>query len=242
MNRGFEGPARSGTPSTGPSCNAQVNLSRPITLSRRTPSAAAEGATAAGQGAGGRAPADISAVAWIPRDELGHRQWVDAGRKLGAIGRSSQWWIGDWIRYGTAKWGERYSAAARVTGYDAASLRNMAWVSSQFDLSLRSDKLTWSHHVLLAPLEEEEKREWLDRAAREKLSVSDLRTELRASTSGEAGPATEPDSSAGDRLTVACPNCGHQLELPVEWLRSPPPPGTPPPTPLVSRTAAGGSP
>jgi hypothetical protein len=185
--------------------------------SRRARSAAGEGAVAAGRGARGRAPADVSAVAWTPRDELDHRQWLDAGRKLGAIGRSSQWWIGDWIRYGTAKWGERYSEAAQVTGYDPATLRNMAWVASQFDLSLRSDRLTWSHHVLLAPLErEEEKREWLDRAAREQLSVADLRTELRASSQGKAGATAESSASAGDHSTVVCPNCGHQLELPVK--------------------------
>lgn len=184
--------------------------------SQPAPPAADKSPSTAEKSARSRPPADVSAVAWVPREELDHRQWVDAGRKLGAIGRSSQWWIGDWIRYGTAKWGERYSEAARVTGYDAASLRNMAWVASQFDLSLRSDKLTWSHHVLLAPLEPEEKRAWLERAARDKLSVSELRTELRASVASKTRGPAKANGSAGDRATVVCPKCGHQLELPVE--------------------------
>lgn len=155
----------------------------------------------------------ISKVAWIPQNELGQAEWLAAGRRLGAIGRCSQWWIGDWIRYGTSRWGEKYAEAARVTGYDVASLRNMAWVASQFDLSLRSDKLTWSHHVLLAPLESEEQEYWLDRAHRERLSVADLRLELKASRGGKAGStASQSASDRGEETKpTVCPHCGHEL-------------------------------
>jgi hypothetical protein len=150
----------------------------------------------------------------LPRGELGQAAWLATGRRLGAIGRCSQWWIGDWIRYGTSRWGERYAEAARVTGYDVASLRNMAWVASQFDLSLRSDKLTWSHHVLLAPLEPEQQKHWLDRALEERLSVADLRVELRAAQGAAAKPAvagaTAADAPSEANLTV-CPHCGHEL-------------------------------
>jgi hypothetical protein len=153
----------------------------------------------------------ISKVAWVPQGELEQSEWLATGRRLGAIGRCSQWWIGDWIRYGTAKWGEKYVEAARVTGYDAASLRNMAWVASQFDVSLRSDNLTWSHHVLLAPLEPVERAGWLDRASRERLSVADLRTELRAARGLQrgAGDAEGPSSDASS--AAVCPHCGHEL-------------------------------
>src|SRR4029077_20529080 len=51
----------------------------------------------------------------------------------------------------------------RVPGSAVATLTNMAWVASRFGLSLRNDKLTWSHHVLLAPLEPDAQREWLRR-------------------------------------------------------------------------------
>jgi hypothetical protein len=158
----------------------------------------------------GRPQAAISKVAWIPRGDLGQAEWLASGRRLGAIGRCSQWWIGDWIRYGASRWGERYAEAARVTGYDAASLRNMAWVASQFDPSLRSDKLTWSHHVLLAPLEPEEQRRWLDRALERRLSVADLRVELRAARGIGSKPASrEPAAEAAG----VCPHCGHELPV-----------------------------
>jgi hypothetical protein len=160
----------------------------------------------------------VSKVAWLPQGELARSEWLATGRRLGAIGRCSQWWIGDWIRYGTAKWGEKYAEAARVTGYDVASLRNMAWVASRFDTSLRSDKLTWSHHVLLAPFEPDQQRYWLERATEERFSVTDLRVALRALRDGtEQEPAGEPAAGVAVAQSPAvCPHCGHQLEPAVE--------------------------
>jgi hypothetical protein len=160
-----------------------------------------------------RSSSALSKIAWVPQRDLGHSDWLATGRRLGAIGRCSQWWIGDWVRYGASRWGEKYAEAARVTGYDVASLRNMAWVASRFNLSLRNDKLTWSHHVLLAPLEPDAQKEWLRRASEERLSVADLRLELRALRQGDR------KSSAGTAVTAegraegvaVCPHCGHSL-------------------------------
>jgi hypothetical protein len=162
-----------------------------------------------------RSPSALSKIAWAPQGDLGHSDWLATGRRLGAIGRCSQWWIGDWVRYGTSRWGEKYAEAARVTGYDVASLRNMAWVASRFDLSLRNDKLTWSHHVLLAPLEPDEQAKWLRRASEERLSVADLRLELRALREGDREPSGDATAAARDRGEAAvCPHCGHSLQSP----------------------------
>ena len=61
-------------------------------------------------------------IFWEPQGELDHPAWVEAGRKLGALGRGGQWWVGDWLVYGTFRWGQKYSEAARVTGYESGSL------------------------------------------------------------------------------------------------------------------------
>jgi len=163
------------------------------------------------------ASGEVSTVAWVPPVDLDPQGWAAAGRRFGAISRCSQWWIGDWIRYGARKWGEKYVQAARITGYDVASLRNIAWVASQFDVSLRSDKLSWSHHALLAPLETDEKVYWLERATAERFSVADLRTELRAMRSGKKCEQSRSDElSEDDYDTVTCPKCGHELHLPSD--------------------------
>jgi hypothetical protein len=160
-----------------------------------------------------------SPVAWIPTAEIDYREWASVGRRLGGIGRCSQWWIGDWVRYGSARWGERYAVAARITGYDAHSLRNMVWISSRFEPSRRRDNLTWSHHASLATLEPYEQDRWLDRAAAERLSVSDLRIELRSTREGGGDRSTSAGeielSEPARTVLITCPQCGLEISTHV---------------------------
>jgi hypothetical protein len=125
--------------------------------------------------------------------------------------RCSQWWLGDWVRYGSAKWGEKYQRASRITGYDVKSLRNLAYVAGRFDISRRRDTLTWSHHAEVSALDPSAQDEWLDRAVAEKLSVADLRLELRAARRGEDSSGKTASAS---KATATCPRCEHEFELP----------------------------
>jgi hypothetical protein len=142
-------------------------------------------------------------------------EWAAVGRRLGAMGRCGQWGLGDWIRYGNTKFGERYARAARITGYDVQTLTNMVYVASRFDISRRRENISWSHHETLAALDPIVQDEWLDRAVGEKMSVSDLRLELRRARRG-ARPASinqdePPPSTVVDSLV--CPHCGGQVLL-----------------------------
>src|SRR5689334_21992473 len=179
-----------------------------------------------------KSPPDVSAprgsqptVAWEPRRELARHEWLAVGKRLGGISRCNQWWLGDWVRYGTEKWGEKYTQAAKITGYDPRSLANMASISATFELSRRRDDLTWSHHVAVAALPEAAQEAWLDRAAAEGFSVADLRTELRAAPkerTGAAGAAAGPvederqarmreEGAEPHGASVFCPQCGYRL-------------------------------
>ncbi len=156
----------------------------------------------------------VRTVAWVPVADMEYLEWADTGRWLGAIGRCNQWWLGDWIRYGTAKYGEKYLQAAELTGYDVHSLRNMAYVASRFsEVSRRRDNLSWSHHAELAPLAPDRQDEWLRRASDQRLSVARLRSELHGS---RHGPDESPDVNHRPSDTddvpevVVCPNCGHR--------------------------------
>jgi len=166
----------------------------------------------------GRTLSDASSltkVAWVPKQEIEHPAWVTAGRQLGAIGRASQWWIGDWLLYGNARWGEKYAEAAKITGYDVGSLRNMASLASQFDSSRRRDNLTWSHHAAVASLAPEVQESWLDRAIAARMSVADVRAALRTAREarGDALSVTadraEHHSDVGQ--PAVCPQCGYGL-------------------------------
>ena len=130
-----------------------------------------------------RPPAALTPTAWSPWAQLTVADWIRQGSWLGALARGSGWWIGDWVRYGTARYGDRYGPAAKVTGYDIQSLRNMAYVAGRFDVPRRRDALSFSHHAELAGLPLEEQDLWLDRAEAGTLSVRSLRSELRQTRS-----------------------------------------------------------
>jgi hypothetical protein len=58
----------------------------------------------------------VTATSWAPRDDIPIVHWVEQGRWLGTLSRGTGWWIGDWIRYGNARYGDKYAAAAAVAG------------------------------------------------------------------------------------------------------------------------------
>jgi hypothetical protein len=158
----------------------------------------------------------LTSVAWTPTADLDYPRWVKEGKRLGSIARASPWWVGDWLLYADGRWGEKYREAERITGYDRKTLRNIRYVASRFDLSLRRDDLTWSHHALVASLEPEERAHWLARAVDDRLTVEDLRLELRVErrrAEAEAEPE-EVEVEEADVASLTCPHCGRPIELP----------------------------
>jgi hypothetical protein len=148
-------------------------------------------------------PATLTTTAWRPRLELSLAAWARQGRWLGALGRGSGWWIGDWVRYGNARYGDRYTSAARVTGYDVQSLMNMAYVAGRFEASRRRAGLSFSHHAEVASIPAEEQDLWLDRAEVGNLSVRSLRSELRRVRRKAASRGRREGAESGRRPMAA---------------------------------------
>jgi hypothetical protein len=161
-------------------------------------------------GAGPQPKVAVTKVAWMAPPDLDLKAWIEQGRRIGVMGRSAGWWIGDWLRFGNAKYGERYARAVRITGYDSQTLMNMVYVASRFDISRRREKLSWSHHAELAALEPGPQDELLERAEHERLSVRDLREMMRAHRRDEPDDEEEIVDAAAD--VVVCPACGHEFE------------------------------
>jgi hypothetical protein len=168
-----------------------------------------------------RSPVALTATSWSPRRELALEDWQRQGRMLGVITRGGGWWLGDWVRYGNARYGERYRAAAESSGYDVQSLMNMAYVASRFEISRRREKLSFSHHAELAGLPPHDQELWLDRAEVGGLSVHSLRAELRrmrrreAERIGPGGPRGQDRRDAGpDRNPVTSVRSGQPRPVP----------------------------
>jgi hypothetical protein len=139
---------------------------------------------------------------------------VAAGQSIGRLSRSSQWWVGDWLLYGGARWGEKYVHAAQITRYDVKSLRNMAWVASRITHDRRRSELSFSHHALVAMFDHDEQERWLAYAVTNRMACSDLRLALKAAcrTGDDAGQAApSPHAAPIAASEVTCPRCGAQL-------------------------------
>src|SRR4051794_5335740 len=76
-------------------------------------------------------------TSWAPLDDLPMGEWAEQGRRLGTIGRAAGWWLGDWLRYGNERFGERYLRASRITGYDVQTLMNIVYVATSVDAGRR---------------------------------------------------------------------------------------------------------
>lgn len=133
---------------------------------------------------------------------LPYEQWERIGHLLQHMERNVQFWIGDWLRYGERRYGERYSQAIQAsTGYQATTLANLAYVASQIEPSRRRE-IAFGHHQAVASLPPAEQDDLLDQAERGHWTVRETREQARA-LKGEI--PIEPAK------TATCPNCGWRL-------------------------------
>jgi hypothetical protein len=155
------------------------------------------------------AEVSVSAISWSADEDLSFARWVSCGRRLGLMSRASQWWIGDWLRYGHERYRHRYVNAAKITGYESQTLMNLAYVS-RIEVSRRRERLSWSHHAEVAALPPEEQDSWLHLAQDKRLSVRDLRAELRRAAQPARSTVVQRNAD-DDRHVVVCPECGYRF-------------------------------
>jgi len=180
-----------------------------VTASDGEPSNPQQGARDDEHDVGGR-DIRVSVVAWKAVTALGPARWMEHGKRLGRLGTGANWWVGDWLRYGNQRFGDRYKLASRLTGYDVQTLMNYAYVASRFDPARRRADVSWSHHAELAAFDADNQRLWLDRVAVDGLSLRDLRGELRrvrkAARLTDDSAASSPPASP-----ETCPTCGQPV-------------------------------
>jgi len=67
-----------------------------------------------------------------------------------------------------------YAQAIDATGVEYDTLRQEVYVSGSVEFVLRNTNLSWSHHYAVAPLPEDEQREWLEYAETEKIGANEF--------------------------------------------------------------------
>ena len=123
-------------------------------------------------------PGKLVPTGWEPPEDLTFDQWEMVGIVFRTFRNAVEFAIGDWIRVGEARFGERYSQAVDGNDYEEKTFRNWVWVAGKVEMSRRRDNLSWSHHEAVAALPPDRQDELLDKAEADGLSVRALRAEV----------------------------------------------------------------
>jgi len=102
---------------------------------------------------------------------------AERGEEPTRISSGIMWWLGDWIRFGDEKWGEKYDEAISL-GFAYQTALNAVSVAKKFEFSRRRENLSWGHHEAVAYLEEPFADAFLDDAITRKWSQKELRKQV----------------------------------------------------------------
>ena len=86
-----------------------------------------------------------------------------------------------------------YQLAITATGLDLSTLQNYAYVSRSIPYSLRSERLSWEHHRLLAKLPDDEIQSWIATCEAENLAGNRMSTRRLRKSLNLGRVATDAD-------------------------------------------------
>jgi hypothetical protein len=120
------------------------------------------------------------------------QEWREAGQKLAKTHSEDMWAVARWIACAqSVGWDKKYAHASKITGLSEGTCKQYAHTVRA--LTQVNPALSFTHHRLVAAIPAMWQMEWLDRAAREKMTVAQLEAALK----GNEGP----------KNTVARPPC-----------------------------------
>lgn len=113
-------------------------------------------------------------------------EWQSVAEMVISADNGMQWLIGDIIRCYREEWGwgNMYDVASEMfPRYKEKALRNMVYVASNIQLSLRKDNLSWTHHMVVASCTDAQQSEYLQYASEHPMSVSEFKDYVRGKQS-----------------------------------------------------------
>lgn len=145
-------------------------------------------------------------IALILRPDLTSDEWLEVGRRLGRGAQGIQWFLGDWLNYGTDKGyilNGKYDLAADLTGMTKDWLYVCAWVARAIEPSDRKAELSFAHHRQVASLKPSlERSALLQVAVEQNISSRDL---YRLSNEF-ASPPADSQLVGSSAIVVAAPD------------------------------------
>lgn len=124
-------------------------------------------------------PGSITKVGAIFPANMSYEEWEACGKNMRGARESLKFYLGDWILFGEAAYGERYSQALDVSDYDYDYLRKIVYVCRNVPLLRRRNNLSFYHHYEVASLTGDEQEAWLSTAEENNWSIRQLREAIK---------------------------------------------------------------
>lgn len=110
--------------------------------------------------------------------------WQARGEALSKTASNHQWEIAEWVARGDRSFRSQvYDAAEELTGYSRATLQQ--WASVYRGCFIRIKELSFGHHQVVAALPAALQKQALEYAVANKLSVAQLRREIKKALRGQ---------------------------------------------------------
>lgn len=126
------------------------------------------------------------------------------GTLLAHLDTAVQWWIGDFLVHAERAYGQTYEEIAEHFGFEVKTVYQYKWIAEKVELSVRTEKLSFTHHQLVAKFSNDpsKQRHWLARAEEEGWSVKKLREAIKAAEDGEPEQKTEAERRAHEAVAT----------------------------------------
>ena len=168
----------------------------------------------------------VSRLGMCINGNLSVEEWQELAAGIGELATSIAFIVGDWLVYGQNLFGKdgypdkkvdhpSYQLALKATGLDLSTLQNYAYVSRNLPYSVRSERLSWEHHRLLAKLPDADMLGWIktceaEEEAGRRMSTRRLRKSLALGRVATAADLQPDDSDDGQENHIPLVNrfCG----------------------------------
>lgn len=110
--------------------------------------------------------------------ELSCEDWLKAAEFYQFLRSRTQWIIGDILRYGESRYGEKYAQAVDDHGKSSSRLSTYVYVCNRFEIERRRPELSFDHHAEAAGLDPREADRVLLEAIKMRWTKQDVREEV----------------------------------------------------------------
>lgn len=134
----------------------------------------------------------LTDVGLIIPDDATEEEMYEAGVIVFSLWQSAAWSVGDWVTKARPKWGSMYDRMKEMFPYAEETLRTYVWLCNKVPIQVRVSSLGPSLHRLVATMDTESQRYWLQEAARHGWKRDEFKRAIEASFDSPA-PSGEQD-------------------------------------------------